>query len=110
MLQQSLRNLNTAYRNFFAWTKGTRKGPKIAEIRFKSRKDKRHCSTRSPQSPHYFADTEDPGGLVQSSGWTWAQGTIGRTEDAAQDWWRTGHGSPRTTDLPPAKVTRHDNL
>jgi putative transposase len=42
LLQQSLRDLDTAYSNFFASMKGTRKGPKIAEPRFKSRKDNRH--------------------------------------------------------------------
>ncbi|MCR8576528.1 RNA-guided endonuclease InsQ/TnpB family protein [Streptomyces sp. Isolate_219] len=42
VLQQSLRDLDTAYSNFFASMKGTRKGPKIAEPRFKSRKDNRH--------------------------------------------------------------------
>ncbi|MFD9225544.1 RNA-guided endonuclease InsQ/TnpB family protein [Streptomyces sp. NPDC060064] len=42
VLQQSLRDLDTAYANFFASIKGTRKGPKIAEPRFKSRKDNRH--------------------------------------------------------------------
>ncbi|MFE9888313.1 RNA-guided endonuclease InsQ/TnpB family protein [Streptomyces scopuliridis] len=41
-LQQSLRDLDTAYSNFFASIKGARKGPKIAEPRFKSRKDNRH--------------------------------------------------------------------
>jgi putative transposase len=42
VLQQSLRDLDAAYSNFFASMKGTRKGPKIAEPRFKSRKDNRH--------------------------------------------------------------------
>ncbi|WP_327241409.1 RNA-guided endonuclease InsQ/TnpB family protein [Streptomyces sp. NBC_01320] len=42
VLQQSLRDLDTAYSNFFASMHGTRKGPKIAEPRFKSRKDNRH--------------------------------------------------------------------
>lgn len=41
VLQQSLRDLDTAYSNFFASLKGTRKGPKIADPRFKSRKDNR---------------------------------------------------------------------
>ncbi|MFF2506142.1 RNA-guided endonuclease InsQ/TnpB family protein [Streptomyces sp. NPDC058067] len=41
-LQQSLRDLDTAYSNFFASMKGARKGSKIAEPRFKSRKDNRH--------------------------------------------------------------------
>ncbi|MFH8519151.1 RNA-guided endonuclease InsQ/TnpB family protein [Streptomyces gelaticus] len=41
VLQQSLRDLDTAYTNFFASLKGTRKGPKTAEPRFKSRKDSR---------------------------------------------------------------------
>ncbi|NEB90570.1 RNA-guided endonuclease InsQ/TnpB family protein [Streptomyces bauhiniae] len=41
VLQQSLRDAETAYRNFFASLRGTRKGPKLAAPRFKSRKDKR---------------------------------------------------------------------
>ncbi|MGW6486309.1 RNA-guided endonuclease InsQ/TnpB family protein [Streptomyces sp. NPDC055056] len=41
VLQQSLRDVETAYRNFFASLKGDRKGPKIGRPRFKSRKDKR---------------------------------------------------------------------
>lgn len=38
VLQQSLRDAETAYRNFFASLKGTRKGPKIGPPRFRSRK------------------------------------------------------------------------
>ncbi|MGW5636479.1 RNA-guided endonuclease InsQ/TnpB family protein [Streptomyces sp. NPDC003832] len=41
VLQQSLRDAETAYRNFFASLKGTRKGPKLGPPRFKSRKDSR---------------------------------------------------------------------
>ncbi|MBW8797332.1 MAG: transposase [Streptomyces sp.] len=41
VLQQSLRDAETAYRNFFASLKGTRKGPKVGLPRFKSRKDAR---------------------------------------------------------------------
>ncbi|MEU6548608.1 transposase, partial [Streptomyces sp. NPDC046859] len=41
VLQQSLRDAESAYRNFFASLKGTRKGPKISPPRFKSRKDDR---------------------------------------------------------------------
>ncbi|NUV58484.1 RNA-guided endonuclease TnpB family protein [Streptomyces sp. CAI-85] len=41
VLQQSLRDAETAYRNFFASLKGTRKGPKLGPPRFKSRKDPR---------------------------------------------------------------------
>lgn len=43
VLQQALRDLDTAYRNFFASVKGTRKGPKISEPRFKSKRDSRQC-------------------------------------------------------------------
>ncbi|MFD4394524.1 RNA-guided endonuclease InsQ/TnpB family protein [Kitasatospora sp. NPDC058478] len=43
VLQQSLRDLETAYGNFFASLKGTRKGPKIKPPRFKSRKDNRQA-------------------------------------------------------------------
>jgi putative transposase len=41
VLQQSLRDAEAAYRNFFASLKGTRKGPKLGAPRFKSRKDTR---------------------------------------------------------------------
>ncbi|WP_454345296.1 RNA-guided endonuclease InsQ/TnpB family protein [Streptomyces canus] len=41
VLQQSLRDAEQAYRNFFASLKGTRKGPKISPPRFKSRRDAR---------------------------------------------------------------------
>ncbi|WP_405609990.1 RNA-guided endonuclease InsQ/TnpB family protein [Streptomyces sp. NBC_00076] len=41
VLQQSLRDAEAAYRNFFASLKGARKGPKISSPRFKSRKDAR---------------------------------------------------------------------
>ncbi|WSQ09322.1 transposase [Streptomyces sp. NBC_01231] len=41
VLQQSLRDVESAYRNFFASLKGERKGPKMGAPRFKSRKDAR---------------------------------------------------------------------
>ncbi|WP_406438312.1 transposase [Streptomyces sp. NBC_00631] len=41
VLQQSLRDAETAYRNFFASIKGTRKGPRTGPPRFKSRKGAR---------------------------------------------------------------------
>ncbi|MFF7647604.1 RNA-guided endonuclease TnpB family protein [Streptomyces canus] len=41
VLQQSLRDAEHAYRNFFASLNGTRKGPKLGPLRFKSRKDAR---------------------------------------------------------------------
>ncbi|MER7477771.1 RNA-guided endonuclease TnpB family protein [Streptomyces sp. NPDC126510] len=41
ILQQSLRDAETAYRNFFASLKGNRRGPKVGPPRFKSRKDAR---------------------------------------------------------------------
>jgi putative transposase len=43
VLQQALANLNIAYRNYFAWLKGTRKGPKVGSPRFRSRKDSRQA-------------------------------------------------------------------
>ena len=43
VLQQSLTDLNAAYRNFFASVTGKRKGPKIEPPRFKSRKDPRQA-------------------------------------------------------------------
>ncbi|MEW2042531.1 transposase, partial [Streptomyces sp. NPDC005534] len=41
VLVQSLRDLHTAYRNFFASVTGKRKGPKVASPRFKSKRDNR---------------------------------------------------------------------
>ncbi|MFE5211779.1 RNA-guided endonuclease InsQ/TnpB family protein [Streptomyces sp. NPDC056600] len=41
VLQQSLRDADTAFRNFFASLTGARKGPKLGPPRFKSRKDTR---------------------------------------------------------------------
>ncbi|WP_406103330.1 transposase [Streptomyces sp. NBC_01003] len=41
VLQQSLRDVEAAYRNFFASLKGARKGARVGAPRFKSRKDNR---------------------------------------------------------------------
>ncbi|NEA61666.1 RNA-guided endonuclease TnpB family protein [Streptomyces sp. SID12488] len=41
VLQQSLRDVEAAYKNFFASLKGGRKGPRMGAPRFKSRKDNR---------------------------------------------------------------------
>lgn len=41
VLQQSLRDAEKAYRNYFASLKGARKGPRMGPPRFKSRKDAR---------------------------------------------------------------------
>jgi putative transposase len=41
VLQQALADLNAAYRNFFASVNGSRRGPKVAPPRFRSRKDRR---------------------------------------------------------------------
>ncbi|MBA9007185.1 putative transposase [Actinomadura cellulosilytica] len=43
ILQQSLADLNAAYRNFFASLSGGRKGAKVAPPRFRSRKDDRQA-------------------------------------------------------------------
>jgi putative transposase len=43
VLQQALEDLNAAYRNFFAFRAGRRKGPKIGAPRFRSRKDHRQA-------------------------------------------------------------------
>ena len=43
VLQQSLADLNAAYRNFFASVTGKRKGPRAAPPRFRSRKDRRQA-------------------------------------------------------------------
>jgi putative transposase len=41
VLQQALRDAEAAYRNFFAFLKGVRKGTRVGAPRFKSRKDNR---------------------------------------------------------------------
>ncbi|MGP3735919.1 RNA-guided endonuclease InsQ/TnpB family protein [Streptomyces sp. GDS52] len=43
VLQQALRDVEAAYRNFFASLTGERKGPKLGAPRFKSRKDHRQA-------------------------------------------------------------------
>jgi putative transposase len=43
VLQQTLADLNTAYRIFFASLKGTRKGPKAGAPKFRSRKNRRQA-------------------------------------------------------------------
>jgi putative transposase len=43
VLQQALRDLNAAYRNYFASITGARKGPRMARPRFRSRKDTRQA-------------------------------------------------------------------
>jgi len=43
VLQQALADLNAAYRNFFDSLTGSRKGPKMAKPRFRSRKDHRQA-------------------------------------------------------------------
>ncbi|MFP8944559.1 RNA-guided endonuclease InsQ/TnpB family protein [Streptomyces fenghuangensis] len=44
VMQQALRDLDTAYRNFFDSLSGERKGPKIGEPRFKSKRDNRQTA------------------------------------------------------------------
>jgi putative transposase len=43
VLQQALADVNTAYRNFFASLNGKRRGPKVGNPRFRSRKDHRQA-------------------------------------------------------------------
>jgi putative transposase len=49
VMQQALRDLDTAYRNFFDSLSGKRQGPRVGEPRFRSRRDNRHVAryTRS---------------------------------------------------------------
>ncbi|MDX3453309.1 RNA-guided endonuclease TnpB family protein [Streptomyces sp. ME02-8801-2C] len=57
VLQQSLRDAETAYRNFFASLKGTRKGPKLGAPRFKSRKDTRQSIRFTANARWNITDT-----------------------------------------------------
>ncbi|MFF0160232.1 RNA-guided endonuclease InsQ/TnpB family protein [Streptomyces sp. NPDC005263] len=43
VLQQALRDVEAAYRNFFASLKGERRGPRVGAPRFRSRKDSRQA-------------------------------------------------------------------
>ena len=43
VLQQALADLNAAYRNYFGFITGKRKGPKVSKPRFRSRKDHRQA-------------------------------------------------------------------
>jgi putative transposase len=52
VLQQSLADLNAAYRNFFASLTGKRKGPKIGPPRAKTRKDRRQ-TIRFTSNAHF---------------------------------------------------------
>lgn len=51
VLQQSLRDVESAYRNFFASLKGARRGRKVGSRRFKSRKDTRGSRSGSRPTP-----------------------------------------------------------
>ncbi|MGW2647466.1 RNA-guided endonuclease InsQ/TnpB family protein [Streptomyces sp. NPDC001393] len=57
VLQQSLRDAETAYKNFFASLKGTRKGPKLGPPRFKSRKDNRQSIRFTANARWSITDT-----------------------------------------------------
>ncbi|MEU6439996.1 RNA-guided endonuclease TnpB family protein [Streptomyces sp. NPDC047046] len=57
VLQQSLRDAETAYRNFFASLKGTRKGPRTGPPRFKSRKDKRQSIRFTANARWHLTDS-----------------------------------------------------
>jgi putative transposase len=51
VLQQSLRDLDTAYKNLFESISGKRKGRRVAEPRFKSRKDNRQAIRFTANAP-----------------------------------------------------------
>ncbi|MBP5869527.1 RNA-guided endonuclease TnpB family protein [Streptomyces scabiei] len=57
VLQQSLRDAETAYRNFFASLKGTREGPKLGAPRFKSRKDARQSIRFTANARWHLTDS-----------------------------------------------------
>ncbi|MEU4245205.1 transposase [Actinoplanes sp. NPDC026619] len=56
VLQQSLADLNNAYRNFFASVTGKRKGRKVSPPRFRSRKDNRQAIRFTKNSPFKVPD------------------------------------------------------
>ncbi|ESP99910.1 Putative transposase in snaA-snaB intergenic region [Streptomyces sp. GBA 94-10 4N24] len=57
MLQQSLRDAEASYRNFFASLKGTRKGPRAGAPKFKSRKDTRQSVRFTANARWKITDT-----------------------------------------------------
>ncbi|MDX2535769.1 RNA-guided endonuclease InsQ/TnpB family protein [Streptomyces scabiei] len=57
VLQQSLRDAETAYRNFFASLKGTREGSKLGAPRFKSRKDARQSIRFTANARWHLTDS-----------------------------------------------------
>ena len=57
VLQQSLRDAEAAYKNFFASLKGARKGPKPGAPRFKSRKDARQSVRFTANARWSITDT-----------------------------------------------------
>ncbi|GAQ59844.1 helix-turn-helix domain protein [Streptomyces scabiei] len=72
VLQQSLRDAESAYRNFFASLKGNRKGAKLGAPRFKSRKDtRRHPPRPGPQRRTQHQNGRRTGGIsLRSAGMT----------------------------------------
>ncbi|WP_405644814.1 RNA-guided endonuclease InsQ/TnpB family protein [Streptomyces sp. NBC_00019] len=57
VLQQSLRDAETAYKNFFASLNGTRKGRKLGPPRFKSRKDPRQSIRFTANARWHITDS-----------------------------------------------------
>ncbi|MGW4374384.1 RNA-guided endonuclease InsQ/TnpB family protein [Streptomyces albidoflavus] len=57
VLQQSLRDAEASYRNFFASLKGTRKGPRSGAPKFKSRKDTRQSVRFTANARWKITDT-----------------------------------------------------
>ncbi|MFE6801090.1 RNA-guided endonuclease InsQ/TnpB family protein [Streptomyces sp. NPDC057681] len=57
VLQQSLRDAEKAYRNFFASLGSTRKGPKLGRPRFKSRKDARQSIRFTANARWHLTDS-----------------------------------------------------
>lgn len=57
VLQQSLRDAEAAYKNFFASLKGARKGPKLGAPRFKSRRDARQSIRFTANARWNITDT-----------------------------------------------------
>ncbi|WLW54430.1 RNA-guided endonuclease InsQ/TnpB family protein [Streptomyces sp. YU58] len=57
VLQQSLRDAEAAYKNFFASLKGTRKGPRLGAPRFRSRKDARQSIRFTTNARWNITDT-----------------------------------------------------
>ncbi|WP_438947719.1 hypothetical protein [Streptomyces triticisoli] len=79
VLQQSLRDLDAAYQNFFDSLKGKRQGRKVGPPRYKSKKDTRQSGPRGVRpGPHPARQVRARRGMVRVRGHASVQGGSAR--------------------------------